>query len=168
MTAYFEQDSVLLKFPAHGRFALLCSLLSYWDERGRRHTCGGEMPMPTDGMSIPRFSGAAMDLDPFRNPFLRACILHDHYCYKAATLPAYSQERYDLRLSGDNLFMEMCEVCVPDDWRIPIMYNGVRVGAYAAQNDPAIPDYDDDPDAFWVRFLRANDLPISARPPGGQ
>ena len=164
MTAYFEQSSVLLRFPDHGKFALLCSLLSYWDERGRRHICGGEMPMPTDGMSIPRFSGAAMGLEPFRNPFLRACILHDHYCYKAAALPVHSQERYELRLAGDNLFMEMCYVCVPDDWRIPVMYNGVRVGAYAAQNDPAVPDYEHDPDAFWFHYLRANDLPISARP----
>jgi len=100
--------------------------------------------MLTDGMSVPRFFWRIIGA-PIRNPYLLACIIHDHYCYKAACLqPGPTRDK--LRLQGDLLFAEMCQVLGAGSSKCQLLYRAVRIGATASRNTPAQPDYEHQPE----------------------
>jgi hypothetical protein len=133
----FSFDSVSLDFHPSCGYALLMISVIYCDLDGRLHrACVG---MPTDGLTIPRFfyrvAGA-----PFLNKRLQAAIIHDHYCYKAQSLPA-GKERNALRKSGDNLFREMCKVLGDNNAQAFAYWTAVRSGAMASRKAKQIPDY---------------------------
>ena len=133
-------------------YATLSENFTTWDSSGR--PIMAIEGMPTDGISIPsRLTGIARIL-PFRSPYLRPAISHDHICYQSLSL-APGPERRKLRLSGDKLFYEMCLFVKPElQCKAWVMYRCVRIGAWTSQNEPIWPSYVHQYDLFMKRFLR--------------
>jgi hypothetical protein len=101
----FSADFVRLDMSACGRYARLVLPLAYRDARGRVHVA--HAGMPTDGLSIPRLCWRVAGA-PLRHPYLRAGVIHDHYCHLARALPP-GPDRDALRLGADMLFREMVD-----------------------------------------------------------
>lgn len=129
--------------PSRG-YAILLKDLVYCDLAGRKHRA--HAGMPTDGLTIPRFFWRLVG-PPFRHQFLLAAIIHDHYCYKAASLDV-GRIRNNLRLHGDQLFEEMCSQLGAGDTHAKVLYGAVRIGAYSTRKDEPIPDYIHAPQEF--------------------
>lgn len=140
-TGYFETEFVALAFIPGTPYAVLLCDVVYVDAAGRRHVA--RRGMVTDGMSVPRFFWRVVGA-PFRNGYLLACIIHDHYCYKAATVPP-GPGRDKLRLAGDKLFGEMCGVLGAGKARQATLVKAVRIGASMTEGHPAAPDYEHEP-----------------------
>ena len=145
----FTLPTVELAIHTRLGYAVLKVSVCYCDLEGRLHRAS--VGMPTDGLSIPRFfwrlAGA-----PFLNRRLRAAIIHDHYCYKAQSIPA-GKERDALRKSGDVLFREMCKACGDNKAQAWAYYRAVRAGAHATRKRPTIPDYVHEYSAFMRWYL---------------
>ena len=104
--------------------------------------------MLTDGLSIPRRLWRIAG-PPFRHQFLQLAIPHDHGCYKAASLPV-GEHRDKLRLGYDRQLLETARFVAPKKpWTCRLLYYAVRAGALAASNNPQVPDYHHDREAFW-------------------
>jgi hypothetical protein len=145
----FSSDHIPLDhYPAHGYALLLCD---YWycDLQGRIHRA--TIRMPSDGLTIPRFFWRVAGA-PIRTPLLPAGIIHDHYCYKAASLPP-GPERDKLRRQGDRLFAEMVSQLGANKVEMLALYRSVRIGARSARDDEAIPDYQHEYDKFMQHYI---------------
>lgn len=150
----FSVDGVSLKFLPEYGFAILLVEVIYRDLAGRRHRAS--IGMPTDGLSIPRFFWRLAG-PPFRHPYLLAAIIHDHYCYKAQSLPP-GRERKAMRRSGDRLFREMVTVLGANRVQSWGLYRAVRTGAWSTRKAPQIPDYIHERNAFmaWYESTHAS------------
>ena len=116
--------------------AVVLSDLIFYDAHSRRHVA--PRGFVTDGGSIPRFFWRIVGA-PIRTPYLRAYVIHDHYCAKAQSISP-GDERDALRLAADRqLRDETLPACGASRTVCRYHYRAVRLGARHTRNDPAAP-----------------------------
>ena len=122
--------------------AILLRDFMYVDAMGRRHVAMRGMPF--DGLTLGR--PLWIVAGPPYGKYLKGGVIHDHYCFKAGSIPP-GPERDAIRRSGDRLFGEMCAYIEGHDGLGPAVFGrGVRIGAYwqrFVKPEPE-PDYEHD------------------------
>ena len=134
--------------PPYERFATLM-LPVVWldDETGLTHTA--HAGMITDGASVPRMFWRL--IPPFRSHYLAAAMIHDHYCYKAMTMPP-GDDREFVRREADAQFARMCGDLGAGYAMRLTLHRSVAIGSFLSRNDPVAPDYIRQPAEFrdWI------------------
>ncbi len=120
----FLNDSVKLEHLVNEQYCILLDDIVYTDSNGRDHVV--RSGFHTDGASIPRVMWRLVG-HPFMRKHLPASVTHDAYYAKLRDIPD-KKAREALRLSADQLFLEMLKHLGVSWWRRKAMYRAVRVG----------------------------------------
>ena len=136
-------------YPRLGYALIRDEAVVYCDLAGGEHCA--RVGMPFDGLTIPRFFWRLAG-PPMRTPLLQAGAVHDDYCFRALAVPA-GVGRDALRLEGDRLFREMVSVLGAGDVEAWYLFRSVRLGAWAARNDPIRPHYIEEYEAFMAWYV---------------
>lgn len=110
----FSADSIKVEVLENNQLRLLEDF-SYGSDSGILYTVKAGFIF--DGASIPRFFWRVIG-HPFSSKYIRSALIHDILYMTEATT----------RKVADDLFKEMLQHDRVSNWKIPLMYNAVRVG----------------------------------------
>ena len=92
--------------------------------------------MLTGGASVPKFLWRIIG-SPFAQRSLAGFLIHDLICYLSKLLQP-GEDREAIRLFGDNLLPLTMRVFGDGKIKRSLVYRGVKIGGFAARNDPQL------------------------------